>query len=462
MFTSWKYYLCLILVATLYWLLKKPVRKYVLLISSYLFYYAWEPDFFWFLIIETVALYITLTLLFRYQRTWIRRSILFSFIFVIIALWLYFKVSLQLTLLVTSDLSVDSILRPLGASFFTFQALSYAIDCYSGKYKFRVNIFDTSLYMSFFPQLVSGPIERSNKLIPQFSRGGVFSLQYLERGCAYIFSGLFVKLFMSNNFLNFTSALFSEKIESSYIVVQGAIFSIAQVYTDFMAYTLIAIGSAALFGITLSENFRRPFHSGSIRMFWSRWHMTLTRWFKDYLYLPIIRVKFLPRNINKVVAVIAVFILCAFWHRIAFVMVVFGVVHVVLIFFENFIFTTLKKSYIKNLFLFIPKILGIFSVYLFFAPDLAYAIEIYKVLFGFNVKHEFFLQGLSKYNYVVCLFALSILFCMDSYFEKMNYTFYEFVSSLNVYFKCILISLMLFLVIVFGEFSTAEFFYTQF
>lgn len=176
---------------------------------------------------------------------------------------------------------------PVGISFYTFQTLSYSIDVYKRKLKPTNSIIDFFTFVSFFPQLVAGPIERATHLLPQFSKDRKFDPRSLSYGLKLMIWGFFLKVVVADRAAIYVNAIYNNIDSHEGLSFMAATFFFAfQIYGDFAGYSLIAIGTAKLFGFDLMTNFRRPYFSSSVSEFWTRWHISLSTWFRDYLYIP--------------------------------------------------------------------------------------------------------------------------------------------------------------------------------
>jgi alginate O-acetyltransferase complex protein AlgI len=212
---------------------------------------------------------------------------------------------------------------PVGISFYTFHGLSYVIDIYNHKIKAEKNILNYSLFVCFFPLLVAGPIERAQHLIPQLKERKVFDRAKTINGLQQMLWGFFKKIVIADNCAVFVNQIFSdyENLNSSSLFF-GAIFFSFQIYGDFSGYTDIALGTARLFGIELFNNFSYPYFSKSINEFWKRWHISLTSWFRDYIYIPMGGNRVSP--IKKIINTIVVFLISGFWHGANWTYVIWG------------------------------------------------------------------------------------------------------------------------------------------
>lgn len=218
------------------------------------------------------------------------------------------------------------IILPVGISFYTFQTMSYTIDVYNGRIKPTHNWLDFANYVAFFPQLVAGPIERSKSLLPQLQAFRTPSREQIVSGARLIVWGLFKKMVIADRLAVYVDALFNApQLYSSLALALGVVFFAFQIYCDFSGYSDIAIGVASLMGVELMINFRRPYFAKNLREFWSRWHISLSQWFRDYVYIPLggNRKGDMATRIN----ILLVFVLSGFWHGANWNFIIWGGIH---------------------------------------------------------------------------------------------------------------------------------------
>ena len=221
------------------------------------------------------------------------------------------------------------VILPVGISFYTFQALSYTIDVYRGKIEPTKDIVAFFAFIAFFPQLVAGPIERATNLLPQFLKKREFNYNNATDGMRLILWGLFKKIVVADNCALFVDQVFSSSnSQSGSTLLLAAIFFTFQIYCDFSGYSDIAIGTAKLFGIKLMRNFNVPYFSRNIAEFWRRWHISLTTWFRDYLYIPLGGSRVSKAKVVRNVFVI--FLLSGFWHGANWTFIAWGAYHAIL------------------------------------------------------------------------------------------------------------------------------------
>ena len=243
---------------------------------------------------------------------------------------------------ISTDGLLLKVILPVGISFYTFQALSYSIDVYRGKMKPTMDVIAFFAFISFFPQLVAGPIERATNLLPQFLRKREFHYDTAVDGMRQILWGLFKKIVVADNCAVYVDQVFSSYTEQSgSTLLLAAILFTFQIYGDFSGYSEIAIGTAKLFGIRLMRNFNVPYFSRDIAEFWRRWHISLTTWFRDYVYIPLggSRVS----KIKVVRNTFILFLLSGFWHGANWTFIAWGVYHAIL--FVPLIITGKNRKY---------------------------------------------------------------------------------------------------------------------
>ena len=341
-FNSLNFAIFLPIVLLLYWFATKgniKIQNVLLLISSYFFYACWDWRFMFLLIFSTLLDYFTGIKIYeaankRKKSFWLWLSIIINLGFLcVFKYYNFFATSFSdgLSLLgIKSSLGSLQVILPVGISFYTFHGLSYIIDLYKNKIKPERNFIDYSVFVSFFPLLVAGPIERATHLLPQIQKKRAFNYSSAVDGLRQILWGLFKKIVIADNCAEYANYIFNHSAScSGSTLVLGAVFFTFQIYCDFSGYSDIALGTARLFGIDLLRNFAFPYFSRDIAEFWRRWHISLSSWFKDYLYIPLGGSKGgLWKNIRNT---FIIFIVSGFWHGANWTFILWGLLNAIYI-----------------------------------------------------------------------------------------------------------------------------------
>jgi len=340
-FNSIEFAFFLPIVFFLYWFIFNrftiTVRNAFLLCVSYIFYGWWDPRFLLLIIISSATDYAVGLLLERSRKKIHKNILLGTSITINLGILGFFK---YYNFFVDSfvdtfslfgnalNISTLSIVLPVGISFYTFQTMGYAIDIYRGTISPTKNMLAFFSFVTFFPQLVAGPIERSANLLPQFLSKRTFNYVQAKDGAKQILWGLFKKIAVADTLAPFVTTIFdSPETMSSAVLITGAIFFTIQLYADFSGYSDIAIGTAKLFGFKLMTNFAYPLFARDIAEFWRKWHISLTTWFIDYVYIPLggSRVGITKKIRN----VFVIFVLSGFWHGASLSFIVWGLINAI-------------------------------------------------------------------------------------------------------------------------------------
>ncbi len=335
LFNSIEYTIFLPIVFFLYWFIvnkKLHYQNLFLVAASYLFYGWWDWRFLFLIILSSVVDYSIGILISNSIDKVLRKVYLTISLIINLGLLGYFKycnffIESFLDAFSIMGKPVDSqllnIILPVGISFYTFQTLSYTIDVYNKKIECSKNIIAFFSFVSFFPQLVAGPIERASNLLPQFSRERKFNPVLATDGMRQILWGFFKKIVVADNCAIYANEIFNNSGDyNGSTLIIGAIFFSFQIYCDFSGYSDIAIGTARLLGLELKQNFAFPYFSRDIGEFWRRWHISLSTWFRDYLYIPLGGSK--GGTLNKIKNTFIIFIVSGFWHGANWTFVIWG------------------------------------------------------------------------------------------------------------------------------------------
>ncbi|MBQ7657263.1 MAG: MBOAT family protein [Clostridia bacterium] len=328
-FDSLRYIIFLPVVCAAHWLTRGKYRWAVLLLASYVFYASWNVSLSLLILGVTACSYCAGRLIQRTENRRLRRFWLVAALAVSFGALGYFKyfnfIGQSLLTLTGGQWRTQDIILPVGISFYTFQAMSYVIDVYRKDLPAEKHFGYYALYISFFPQLVAGPIERAGGLIGQLKADRTLSREDVIMGLRYLVSGFFRKLVIADLAAPFVDAAYrADAPDGSAVVIATLLFAI-QIYCDFSGYSEIALGSARLLGVRLMRNFDRPYGAANLRDFWRRWHISLTQWFTDYVYIPLGGSR---RGLKRqLLAQFVVFFLCGLWHGAEWSFVIWGLLH---------------------------------------------------------------------------------------------------------------------------------------
>ena len=337
LFNSFDFLIFFPIVCLVYYLLKgNRTRNIFLLIASYYFYMNWQPIYALLIFLSTCFTYLCGILVENHsdsptqKKTILATNIILNF--AILFIFKYFNLInasffsfLDLCGLRWNVPNLD-ILLPVGISFYSFQAVGYSIDVYRGTVKAERNFFTYALFVSFFPQLVAGPIERAKNLLPQFHEKHTLKYDNVAEGFKLMLWGFFMKLCVADRLSEYVDAVYNNVGQhNGTSMIIATIFFAFQIYCDFGGYSNIAIGAARIMGFRLMNNFNRPYLSLSVKEFWKRWHISLSSWFKDYVYIPLggNRVKYGRHLLNLIIT----FVLSGLWHGANWTFLLWGTLH---------------------------------------------------------------------------------------------------------------------------------------
>lgn len=330
LFNSLEFLIFFPLVIILYFILPKKIKQFWLLAASYFFYMCWNAKYAVLILFSTIITYSSGLLLEKIKHSsWTdarrvkykKLTVAFSFVLNLAVLFYFKYTNFFLSVIGTVfraahiELNIPTfdIMLPVGISFYTFQALSYTMDVYRDEIYAEKNFFRYALFVSFFPQLVAGPIERSKNLLKQLDKPQKFNYEAAREGFLLMLWGYFLKIVLADRIAIFVDAVYGDyqTYTGSYLIVATILFAI-QIYCDFYGYSVIAMGAAKILGIQLMENFSAPYLSFSVAEFWRRWHISLTSWFRDYLYIPLGGSR--KGKWRKYMNTLIVFLVSGLWH----------------------------------------------------------------------------------------------------------------------------------------------------
>jgi alginate O-acetyltransferase complex protein AlgI len=335
LFNSFEFFVFLPIVFILYWFVFNKQLKWqnaFLLLASYFFYGWWDYRFLFLLMFSTLLDYYTGLKIAEAESTgrkkfWLFLSITINLGFLAVFKYFNFFTDSLGTFVSFFGYKMDTwtlkILLPVGISFYTFHGISYIVDIYKDRIKPQRNFVDYAVFVSFFPLLVAGPIERATHLLPQIKRKREFNYDKAVDGVAQMLWGLFKKVVIADNCAVHVNRIFDnyETLPASTLVI-GAVYFAIQIYCDFSGYSDIALGCARLFGMELLRNFAYPYFSRDIAEFWRRWHISLTTWFRDYLYIPLGGSK--GGKMKVIRNTFVIFLVSGFWHGANWTFIIWG------------------------------------------------------------------------------------------------------------------------------------------
>lgn len=344
LFNSFSFLVFFPIILIVYFVIPRKVRYIWLLLSSYYFYMGWNPTYALLLFLSTAVTYVSSLLLNKWRERSALKKVTVSLCvivnFTILFLFKYFGFVMDTIEKILGMIHISmpeitlNLLLPVGISFYIFQAVGYMIDVYRGEIEPEKNFFRYALFVSFFPQLVAGPIERSKNFLPQIQNLHHLKLWDFDRvksGALIMLYGYVLKMIIADRAAIYVNTVFDAETYNTYVgftALIGAVLFAVQIYCDFAGYTFIAIGAARVMGIQLMNNFNAPYFATSIKDFWDRWHISLTSWFRDYLYIPLGGSR--KGKFRKCLNILIVFMVSGLWHGASWHYVIWGMLHGIL------------------------------------------------------------------------------------------------------------------------------------
>ncbi len=493
LFNSLDFFVFFPIVVLVYFIVPRKIRYIWLLVASYYFYMCWNAEYALLIGVSTLITYISGLFLCKLKKTWLRKLVVaMSFIsnLGILVFYKYFDFLLENVNAILSKVDGQlvsnpfDIILPVGISFYTFQALSYTMDVYRGEVEAEKNPLRYALFVSFFPQLVAGPIERSKNLLNQVKKIEEIKLWNYNRvvnGLIQMIWGLFQKMVIADRISIFVDSVYQNlhAVGTTETVFAAVGFSI-QIYCDFAAYSTIAIGAARVMGFELMENFDTPYFATSIKDFWRRWHISLSSWFRDYLYIPLGGNR--KGKCRKYLNTMVTFLVSGLWHGASWNYVIWGGMHGIYQVIGEILAPVRKKinkllKVNEGVFSYkLGQILFTFSLttltWVFFrAENLKEAIYFFERMFTRWNPWVFFNEGLYKFGLdrieVNILFvALITMFLVELLKYLKNKRVSDFIVEQNLWFRWIVMIGLVVSILVYGEygvnFDSNQFIYFQF
>lgn len=486
LFNSLPFILFFPVVIIIYFLVPPRLRHLWLLIASYYFYMSWNIQYGLLILITTVITFASGILMQRFTRY--KKGILAISLMSNLAILFFFKYynfiveNINHISFNGGGINTLNVILPVGISFYTFQALSYSLDVYRGTIKAESYFSRYALFVSFFPQLVAGPIERSASLLKQIDHVEeikVLNYRRITNGLIMMLYGLFLKMVIADRISILVDTVFEsyQTYRTFELIVAAAAFAL-QIYCDFSSYSTIAIGAAEVMGFHLMENFDTPYFSMSIKEFWRRWHISLSQWFRDYVYIPMGGNR--CGKIRKYTNLLITFLISGLWHGANWTFIVWGGIHgayqiigEVLEPLRTKICGRMSKNCLSYK---LGRIIGTFILvdiaWIFFRSDSVNdAINyIYRLCTRINPWACFdgtlYSLGLDRVEMNILIVGIIIMLLVELVKYKAGHRLDEFLCRQNLWFKWLVIFSMIYMVIIFGEygatFDAKQFIYFQF
>lgn len=492
-FNSVDFLLFFPIVLFVYFLIPKKVRYVWLLIVSYYFYMSWNPKYAVLIALSTVITYLTGLGIGKAKDKKIKnRMIAGSFVsnLGILFFFKYFDFALLNLNRVLGAVGIQAlekpfdVMLPIGISFYTFQALGYTMDVYRGEMRPEKNIFRYALFVSFFPLIAAGPIERSKNLLRQIQNVHTFRIWNYDNitgGAALMLWGYFMKMVIADRLAIFVDSVFGNYGScASGALVLAAVFFAFQLYCDFGSYSLIAMGCAKIMGFSVMENFNTPYFALSVKEFWRRWHISLSSWFRDYLYIPLGGNR--KGNVRKYINLMITFLVSGLWHGASFSFAAWGGLHgLYQIIGEGLrparervakachINTeSLLHKFVKWL---VTFALVDFAWIFFRCSSLTESVAYIRRMltcpdFAVMTDGTLFTLGLSRLEFIIALAGLVILLMVDLIRYRKGMQLYEYLNTKWLWLRWsvyIFLAVSIFLFGIYGPgYNAAEFIYFQF
>lgn len=489
LYNSFNFLIFFTIIILIYFIIAKKFRTLWLLLVSYFFYMCWNPKYAILLIFCTSLTWFTGIMLdnnkiIRYKK------LCLAFCFIIsLFLLLFFKYynfvldninyilkKLQLNI-ISSELNI---ILPIGISFYIFLSLGYVVDVYRKEIKAEKNFLQYALFVSFFPTILAGPIERSKTLLVQIKKIEDLSLwddKRILHGMQLMLWGYFQKIVVADRIAIVVNQIYSSYYDYGFVEIFTVIILFPfQIYCDFSGYSNIARGVAQVMGIKLMKNFRQPYLAASIKEFWRRWHISLTSWFTDYLYIPLGGNR--KGRIKQYANIMIVFLCSGLWHGANWTYIIWGGLHGIYQIAEN-INKRISNNRISNnrrvvvnniLFLKVWNtgiVFGLVSfAWIFFKADsLLHAVDFIAQMFRYRRLHSFIDMGLASADWIILIVSLLVIFIVD-YMHEKGYEIRNWISNHNIIIRWSVYMIAIWMIILFGiygsEYDSSQFIYLQF
>lgn len=478
LFNSFAFAVFLPIVFVIYWCLPHKFRWILILGASYYFYMSWNAKYVVLILFTTIISFVSSLFLEKSKSKKIKKLILSLTAVICLGVLFFFKYfnfvsDSVVTLLNMFALKIEPVtlqlLLPVGISFYTFQTLSYVIDVYKGDVAAEHHFGYYAAFISFFPQLVAGPIERTSNLLPQIKAKHKFDYNQASYGLKLMAWGFFKKIIIADSLSKYVSKIYDAPQNfTGFALVLATLFFTLQIYCDFSGYSDIAIGTSKLLGINLMTNFKSPYFAQSVKEFWGRWHISLSTWFRDYIYIPLggNRVS----KIRNVYNLMVTFLASGLWHGANWTFVAWGGIHGAAQAIENFVIPKNRRKSTGIVWWFRVLFVFLFAsfAWIFFVSnsigDACYVIS--NMFYGISRPLEYMKQGLSVMELpvydMICLPISIFILAIFDYFSMKQDVIIS-ISSKNIVFRWAIYGLfVLWIMMNVTVDNAAEFIYFQF
>lgn len=504
LFNSFSFLIFFPIVVIAYYVIPKKLRHVWLLVCSCYFYMSWNPRYLLLILFSTVITYgcgllIERAETVRKKKCYVGITILANLGVLLIFKYLGFVFEAVTDVLKVAGISAKvptiDLLLPVGISFYTFQTIGYIIDVYRGKTEAEHSFISYALFVTFFPQLVAGPIERSSSLLSELKNiktADLWDAQRNSKGFWLMLWGFFQKMVIADRVSILVDYVYANvEMYSGFVLVVAAVFFAVQIYCDFAGYTNIARGAAAILGVRLMNNFKQPYFAQSVKEFWGRWHISLSSWFKDYLYIPLGGSR--KGELRKYINLLIVFLVSGLWHGAAYTYLFWGLLHGIYRVVEEVgsklprqlrshlpsggpvrstCLDNADKSRIPDFFRMLVVFVLVDFAWIFFrAEDIGQALLFCKrmLLGGLNPWTLFdgtmYTLGLDAKDFWVAVIAIAILLIVDV-MQYVGLDIYKIYRRQNVIIRTGAVYVFIFVILIWGiygaGYDAAQFIYFQF
>ena len=502
LFNSFSFLVFFPIVIAVYYVIPKKCRQLWLLICSYYFYMSWNPRYALLILFSTIITYACGLLIERAdtpgkKKGYIAVTMVANLGILFVFKYLDFALETVADALAVVGIGITphtfDLLLPVGISFYTFQTIGYIIDVYRQTTKAEKQFVSYALFVSFFPQLVAGPIERSSSLLSELHKmktADLWDQERNSRGFLLMLWGYFQKMVIADRLAILVDQVYeNSEMYSGLVLAVASVFFAIQIYCDFAGYTNIARGAAAILGVKLMNNFKQPYFSKSVKEFWNRWHISLSSWFRDYLYFPLGGSR--KGDIRKYINLMIVFLVSGLWHGAAYTYIVWGILHGLYRIAEELLnkgciwwkkrkesvvndhrqYEKLKKQVWNVLKVIITFVLVDIAWIFFRAETLGQALDICERMIlckpdlSVFCNGTLFTLGLDAKDFGVAIVAVLILFIVDA-MQYAGVNLYDLYRRRNVIVRTVAVYVMIFALLIWGiygpGYDAAQFIYFQF